>query len=86
MTSSFSGLPKFRQSVSPSGVAPTQERFRAASATAAMPPVWGSRWQYRPLQSTVRASPLEVPLMRTTAASAPGASTVLLRTKWSYCR
>ena len=29
-----SGLPKFRQSVSPTGSAPTQARLRTASATA----------------------------------------------------
>ena len=39
----FSGLPKFRQSVTASGRAPAQVRLRAASATACMPPARGSR-------------------------------------------
>ena len=37
--SPFSGLPKLRQSVSPSGSPPAQATFRAASSTASAPPV-----------------------------------------------
>ena len=39
------GLPKFRQSVSASGRAPTAHRLRQASATACMPPRRGSATQ-----------------------------------------
>ena len=42
MTSGRSGLPKFRQSVSASGFAPTATQFRAASTTAIMAPKYGS--------------------------------------------
>ncbi len=38
MTSGFSGLPKFRQSVMARGRAPVQATDRAASATAMAPP------------------------------------------------
>ena len=44
-TSGFSGLPKFRQSVSPTGSAPATARLRTASATAWAPPVRGSSQQ-----------------------------------------
>src|SRR5947208_1874571 len=49
------GLPKFRLSVTASGFAPEQVRFRAASATAILAPSRGSRVQYRELQSVVAA-------------------------------
>src|SRR6266498_2366379 len=39
------GLPKFRLSVTANGLAPEQVRFRAASATAILPPSRGSRAQ-----------------------------------------
>ncbi len=41
--SSFSGFPKFKQSVTATGKAPLHERFLAASATAIFPPTKGSR-------------------------------------------
>ena len=44
MISGRSGLPKFRQSVRPSGSPPTQETFRAHSATASRAPSNGSRY------------------------------------------
>src|SRR5207247_10002638 len=40
--SGFSGLPKFRQSVSACGLAPTDTRFRHTSSTAVAPPRYGS--------------------------------------------
>ena len=43
MISGRSGLPKFRQSVRPSGSPPTQETLRAHSATASRAPSYGSR-------------------------------------------
>src|SRR5205085_12555770 len=49
------GLPKFRLSVTASGIAPEQVRFRAASATAIRLPSRGSSAQYRELQSVVAA-------------------------------
>src|SRR6266436_4073503 len=49
------GLPKFRLSVTASGRAPEQVRFRAASATAICPPSRGSSAQYNELQSVVAA-------------------------------
>src|SRR5213594_2045534 len=49
------GLPKLRQSVIASGLAPEQARLRAASATAILPPSRGSSAQYTELQSVVAA-------------------------------
>ena len=43
MISGFSGLPKLRQLVAATGVAPVQATLRAASATACMAPSLGSR-------------------------------------------
>ena len=64
-----------------SGVAPTQARLRAASATAAAAPVYGSRYTKRGLQSLVAATPMGLPLTRITAASAaPGTTTVFVMT------
>src|SRR5207253_10449614 len=49
------GLPKFKLSVTASGRAPEQVRFRAASATAMRPPSRGSSAQYNELQSVTAA-------------------------------
>ncbi len=43
MMCGFSGLPKFRQLVAATGVAPVQATLRAASATACIAPSLGSR-------------------------------------------
>src|ERR1044071_5685495 len=53
--STLYGLPKFKQSVMANGRAPEQVRFRAASATAILPPARGSSAQYSELQSVVAA-------------------------------
>ena len=42
-SSGLCGLPKFKLSVAPSGLAPEQTKFRAASATVALLPSYGSR-------------------------------------------
>ena len=55
--SGFSGLPKLRQSVSPSGSPPAQATLRAASSTASAPPVRGSSRAIRPWPSSETASP-----------------------------
>src|SRR6266568_4467635 len=57
MMCGFSGLPKFRQFVAPTGVAPAQATLRAASATACIAPSRGSRLHQRPLPSSAIASP-----------------------------
>ena len=44
MTSGFSGLPKFRQLVMATGMPPAHTILRAASATAIMPPLYGSAY------------------------------------------
>src|SRR5262245_52019946 len=85
MTSGFSGLPKLRQSVIASGLAPVQAIERAASATAIAAPPYGSSAQKNGLTSLLIARALRVPLTRTSAASPPGRSTVLVPTMWSYC-
>ena len=73
-------MPKFRQLVTASGRAPVQTMLRAASATAAWVPAYGSRLVYQGLPSVVRASPLLVPATRSNAASPPGPKTVLFCT------
>src|SRR5215467_1910922 len=85
MIGGFSGLPKFRQFVAATGVAPVQETLRAASATACIAPSLGSSQHQRPLPSSAMASARFVPLMRITPASAPGPSTVFDCTMESYC-
>jgi len=45
MISGFSGLPKFRLSVIASGLPPTAVMLRQASATACLPPSYGSASQ-----------------------------------------
>src|SRR5207248_2334396 len=47
MISGFSGLPKFKQLVAATGVAPAQATLRAASATECMAPSFGSRYAQR---------------------------------------
>src|SRR5215813_8563161 len=84
MTSGFSGLPKFRQSVIARGRAPVHAIERAASATARAAPRYGSSAQKNGLTSLFKASALLVPFTRTRAASPPGLSTVLVPTMWSY--
>ncbi len=55
--SGFSGLPKLRQSVKPSGSPPTHATLRAASRTASWPPTRGSSEPMRACPSSVRARP-----------------------------
>src|SRR5215467_12164237 len=83
--SGFSGLPKLRQLVAASGVAPVQETLRAASATACMAPSLGLSQHHRPLPSSAMASARRLPLIRIKPASAPGPSTVFDCTIESYC-
>src|SRR5262245_34056964 len=85
MTSGFSGLPKFRQSVIASGRAPTAATERAASATAIAPPRYGSAAQKNGLTSLFIATPFFVTLTRVTAASPAGRTTELLCIMWSLC-
>ena len=81
----FSGLPKFRQLVAATGVAPVQETLRAASATACIAPSLGDSHAQRALPSRAIASPRLLPFRRITPASAPGPSTVFDCTMVSYC-
>src|SRR6476659_9049682 len=85
MIGGFSGLPKFRQFVAATGVAPVQETFRADSATACIAPSFGSSQHQRPLPSRAIARARFDPLMRINPASAPGPSTVFDCTMESYC-
>ena len=85
MISGFSGLPKFKQLVAATGVAPAQATLRAASATECMAPSFGSRYAQRLLQSSAMASPRWVPFTRITPASSPGGCAVLVCTMVSYC-
>src|SRR6185436_18182324 len=77
MIGGFSGLPKFRQLVAATGVAPVQETLRAASATACIAPSLGESQHQRPLPSSAMASARFEPLIRIKPASVPGPSTVL---------
>src|SRR6185437_12012703 len=85
MIGGFSGLPKLRQLVAATGVAPVQETLRAASATACIAPSLGSSQHQRPFPSRAIASARFEPLMRMRPASAPGPSTVFDCTMESYC-
>src|SRR5215471_3410320 len=85
MICGFSGLPKLRQFVAASGVAPVQETLRAASATACMAPSLGESQHQRPFPSSAMARALDVPLILINPASAPGPSTVFDCTMESYC-
>ena len=82
-TSGFSGLPKLRQLVTASGVAPTATTLRAASHTAMAAPTRGSSTANRALPSVARAMAPDVPRTRTSAASPPGGITVSSPTWWS---
>src|SRR2546427_116492 len=81
-----SGEPKFMRSVTPSGRPPAPDRLRAASHPAMAAPRRGSRKTWRPLPSVEIAIARRVPLMRSTAASEPGRTSVLVPTCWSYWR
>ena len=85
MMGGFSGLPKFRQLVAATGLAPVQETLRAASATACIAPSRGSSQHQRPLPSSAMARARCEPLILISPASAPGPSTVLDCTMESYC-
>src|ERR1700686_505716 len=85
MIGGFSGLPKFRQFVAATGVAPVQETLRADSATACMAPSLGSSQHQRPLPSSAMASARFDPLILINPASPPGPSTVFDCTMESYC-
>src|SRR5260221_93935 len=85
MICGFSGLPKFRQLVAATGVAPVQDTLRADSATACIAPSFGSSQHQRPLPSSAMARARFDPLMRMSPASAPGPSTVFDCTMESYC-
>src|SRR5437660_4839821 len=85
MIGGFSGLPKFRQLVAATGIAPVQETFLAASATACMAPSLGLSQHQRPLPSSAIANARFAPLIRISPASAPGPSTVFDCAMESYC-
>src|SRR5579864_3768403 len=85
MICGFSGLPKFRQFVAATGVAPVHETLRADSATACIAPSLGSSQHQRPLPSSAMASARFDPLILIKPASAPGPSTVFDCTMESYC-
>src|SRR5882672_7548499 len=85
MIGGFSGLPKFRQFVAATGVAPVHETLRADSATACIAPSLGSSQHQRPLPSSAMASARLDPLILISPASAPGPSTVFDCTIESYC-
>ena len=82
----FSGLPKFRQFVRPSGSAPAQARFAVHSSTASTVPVYGSQATRRPEPSIETAIPRGDCGSASTAASAcSGRRTVRDCTMQSYC-
>jgi len=83
----FSGFPKFRQLVRPSGSAPTQARFAAHSSTASIAPVYGSAATRRPLPSieTPMAGGWDPFNMRTAASDCSGRRAVREPTMQSYC-
>ena len=82
----FSGLPKLRQLVSPSGSAPTHARLAAHSSTASIVPRYGSQATRRPLPSIETAIAVPVSASaRTAASAASGRRTVRDCTIESYC-
>src|SRR6266700_954717 len=85
MICGFSGLPKFRQFVAATGVAPVQETLRDASATPCIAPSLGLSQLQRPLPSSAMANARFEPLIRIRPASAPGPSTVCDCTMEAYC-
>ncbi len=86
----FSGLPKFRQLVSPSGSAPAHARLAAHSITASTAPRYGSQATRRPLPSMETAMPGRGTVRRrrssasTAASHASGRRTVREPTSQSY--
>ena len=82
--SGFSGLPKLRQSVKPSGSPPAHATLRAASSTASCPAEEGVEAGDPPLtverKQRARATTAAV---CSTAASSPGRRTVREPTSWS---
>src|ERR1700734_178703 len=70
----------------PAGRAPEQATLRTASQTVAIAPTYGSSAQARGLESTFSARPRRESLIRSTAASLPGPTTVLPCTIESYWR
>ncbi len=91
ITSGCSGLPKFRQFTTATGVAPTQARLATPSARASAVPARGSSAHARGLESVVtRHARAEAgspgPASRSSAASPPGPATVFKKSWWSYCR
>ena len=91
MTSGCSGLPKFRQLTTATGVAPTQAKLATPSARTSAVPSRGSRAQASGLESVVSATPRSEagrpgPANRSSAASPPGPTTVLRNNWWSYWR
>ena len=81
----FSGLPKFRQFVRPSGSAPAQARFAVHSSTASTVPVYGSHATRRP-EPSIETAIAPPPGSESTAASAcSGRRTVRDCTMQSYC-
>ncbi len=84
----FSGLPKFRQFVRPSGSAPTHARLRAHSSTASTAPVYGSDATRRPFPSIETAMaplPPSGSSMSTAASASSGRRVVRDPTIQSYC-
>ena len=84
----FSGFPKLRQFVSPSGSAPTHARFRAHSSTASTAPAYGSHATRRPLPSidtAIAPDPPSGSSMSTAASASSGRRVVREPTSQSYC-
>ena len=81
--SGFSGLPKLRQSVKPSGSPPAHATLRAASRTASCPARRGSSEPSRPCPSSVRASPRHGRPQPQDGRVEPGPADVRDWTSWS---
>src|SRR3989442_6245118 len=81
----FSGLPKLRLLVAPSGRAPAHARFAAHSNAASSVPTYGSAATRRPLQSMLTASALPSGSASTAASACSGRRTVRDCTIASYC-
>jgi hypothetical protein len=81
----FSGLPKFRQLVRPSGSAPVQARLAEHSSTASTAPRYGSIATRRPLPSIETAIAPPCSSISTAASAASGRLTVREPTMQSYC-
>ena len=81
----FSGLPKLRQLVRPSGSAPAQARLAEHSSTASTAPRYGSTATRRPLPSIETAMAEPPSSISTAASAASGRRTVREPTMQSYC-